>query len=140
MQPSEPTRQRLSDDAFRRALRGVLTRSGRSMRSLSLAMGRDPGYVAALLDPTRPSRARPTPDDLVALSDETGVPLVELLESLWAVPIRRLVAELGRLDPDAKVDGRAASLSPEDRRTIADLTEFLATRNRDQWTGKPTER
>ena len=130
MQPSEPTRQRLSDDAFRRALRGVLTRSGRSMRSLSLAMGRDPGYVAALLDPTRPSRARPTPDDLVALSDETGIPLVELLETLWAVPTRRLADELEQLGPGRTGGAGPEALSPADRRTIAELSLFLAARHR----------
>lgn len=128
MQPLEPTHQPLSDDDFRRAMREVVARSGRSLRSLSLAMGRDAGYIAALLDPTRPSRARPTPDDLVALSDATGIPVVELFETLWAIPIRRLAAELDRLDPEGTVEDRAASLSPEDRRTIADLTEFLVAR------------
>jgi hypothetical protein len=43
-------------------------------RALSQAMGRDQGYLAALLDPTRPSRARPTPVDLLAASDATGIP------------------------------------------------------------------
>ena len=111
-------------------MRDVLTRSGRSMRSLSLAMGRDPGYVAALLDPTRPSRARPTPDDLIALSDATGLPLVELLETLWAVPIERLRNELGELGSGALLDLEDAALTPADRRTIADLAAFLAARRR----------
>ena len=69
------------EEKFRAALRDVLERSGLSMRALSAVMGRDPGYVAALLDPTRPSRARPTPADLVAASDATGIAFVELLES-----------------------------------------------------------
>jgi transcriptional regulator with XRE-family HTH domain len=81
----------LTDDEFRVRLRDLVGRTGLSMRQLSLAMGRDVGYVAALLDPTRPSRARPTPDDLVRLSDATGVSLAELLESLWDVDPRRLV-------------------------------------------------
>jgi transcriptional regulator with XRE-family HTH domain len=75
----------LTDDEFRAKLRDVLARSGLSMRALSAALGRDPGYVAALLDPSRPSRARPTPADLVRASDATGIPFVELLESLWGI-------------------------------------------------------
>lgn len=130
MQPPESSHEPLSDDAFRRALRDVLARSGRSMRSLSLAMGRDPGYVAALLDPTRPSRARPTPDDLIALSDATGLPLVELLETLWAVPIERLRNELDQIDPGTLSGLATDALTPADRRTIADLAAFLATRRR----------
>lgn len=82
------------DDAFRAQLRVVLARSGLSMRQLSLAMGRDVGYVAALLDPMRPTRARPTPADLVRLSDATGLPLVGLLETLWDVDPARLQREL----------------------------------------------
>ena len=74
----------LSDDEFRDALRDVLARSGRSMRGLSAAMGRDPGYVAALLDPDRPSRARPTPADLLAASDATGLRFVDLLGHMKA--------------------------------------------------------
>jgi hypothetical protein len=128
MQPSDPPHQRLDDDAFRDALREVLRRSGRSMRSLSLAMGRDPGYVAALLDPTRPSRARPTPDDLVELSDATGIPLMELLEALWAIPARRIADEVAAFGPSHTADTLPNGLSSSDRRTVADLAEFLAAR------------
>ncbi len=98
------------------------------MRSLSLAMGRDPGYVAALLDPTRPSRARPTPDDLVALSDATGMPLVELFEALWAIPRSRLADELGLLEPGHDASATLRGLSAEDRRTVVEMTRFLAAR------------
>jgi len=93
-------------------------------------MGRDPGYVAALLDPTRPSRARPTPDDLLTLSDKTGIPLVELLEALWGVPMERLAGELAQVDPGHDVGARTEALSPDDRRTIAEFTRFLADRHR----------
>jgi len=89
----------LDDDAFRRQLRAVLERSGLSMRQLSQAMGRDVGYVAALLDPTRPTRARPTPADLMRLSDSTGIPLMELLERLWGIDPERLRNELGAEGP-----------------------------------------
>jgi len=81
------------DDAFRGQLRAVLERSGLSKRQLSLAMGRDIGYVSALLDPTRPSRARPTPQDLLRLSDKTAIPLVELMEMLWGIDPRRWSGE-----------------------------------------------
>jgi hypothetical protein len=64
----------LTDDEFRARLRDVLERSGRSMRALNAAFGRDQGYVAARLDPSRPSRARPTPADLLRASDATGIP------------------------------------------------------------------
>lgn len=125
---AQPARQGLSDDEFRHALRGVVTRSGRSMRNLSLVMGRDPGYVAALLDPTRPSRARPTPDHLIALSDGTGIPLIELLETLWAIPVQRLADDLTRVALDPVRGAGPTSPSPEDARTIADLTAFLTAR------------
>jgi len=78
------------EEQFRAAIREVLDRSGLSMRALSAAMGRDPGYIAALLDPSRPSRARPTPADLLAASDATGITFVELLESLWGIGSTRL--------------------------------------------------
>jgi hypothetical protein len=84
----------LTDDEFRVRLADVLIRSGMSRRALSAAMGRDTGYVAALLDPTRPSRARPTPEDLVRASDATGMPLVELFEVLWDIDRARFAAEL----------------------------------------------
>jgi transcriptional regulator with XRE-family HTH domain len=79
------------DEAFRAAMRAILAQTGLSMRQLSLAMGRDQGYVAAILDPSRPSRARPTPEDLARLSDETGILLVDLLERLWGIDSARLL-------------------------------------------------
>ena len=84
----------LTDEEFRARLSALLERSGLSRRGLSAAMGRDPGYVAALLDPTRPSRARPTPDDLVRASDALRIPLVDLFEALWDIDRVRLAAEL----------------------------------------------
>lgn len=128
MQSPDAKHQRLDDDRFREALRGVVRRSGRSMRALSLAMGRDPGYVAALLDPTRPSRARPTPADLVDLSDATGIPLVELFDTLWAIPVDRIMGEVSRHGCGERSDVSPEGLSSMDRRTIADLTDFLAAR------------
>lgn len=125
----------LDDEAFRAALRVVLERSGRSMRSLSAAMGRDPGYVAALLDPSRPSRARPTPSDLVGASDATGVPFVALLEALWGIDPDRLAGELTTLGVGiASLVGRERfdALSDAERGEVVDYVEFLATRRLDR--------
>src|SRR3954462_9445219 len=127
LKPDRPPR--LDDDAFRAALRDLVRRSGRSMRSVSQAMGRDPGYVAALLDPTRPSRARPTPDDLLALSDATGIPFVELLASLWSIPIERMATEVDRLSVGAAGSADAEGTN-DDERLVAEFARFLKDRRR----------
>jgi transcriptional regulator with XRE-family HTH domain len=120
----------LTDDEFRVRLRDVLARSGLSMRALSAALGRDPGYVAALLDPSRPSRARPTPADLLRAADATGVPFVELLESLWGVERQRLADELAVLGFGGLADTRLAGLSEPERAEVSDFVTFLAARQR----------
>jgi transcriptional regulator with XRE-family HTH domain len=117
------------DEAFRDRLREVLAQSRLSMRQLSAAMGRDPGYVAALLDATRLSRARPTPADLVRASDATGIPFVELLDALWGIPVSRLAAELARLGVGAVLDERLEGLSEAERASAADYLAFLAARH-----------
>ena len=122
----------LDDTEFRDRFRGVLARSGRSMRALSAALGRDPGYVAALLDPTRPPRARPTPADLLRASDATGIPFVELLEALWAIPPARLADELDRLGVGGPLAGRLAALTPAERTSVADYIDFLAARHEER--------
>jgi hypothetical protein len=99
------------------------------MRALSAAMGRDPGYLAALLDPTRPSRARPTPADLVAASDATGISLVELLEALWGIDPERLAGELAGLGVGPSLDKRLARLTDAERASVADYVAFLASRH-----------
>ena len=119
------------DDAeFRARLRDVLTRSGLSMRALSASMGRDPGYVAALLDPSRPSRARPTPADLLRASDATGIPFVELLEALWGIERSRLADELGRLGLGGSADAHLAGLPDAERAEVRDFVAFLVARHR----------
>ncbi len=118
-----------ADPAFRERLREVLDRSGLSMRALSGALGRDPGYVAALLDPSRPSRARPTPADLLRASDVTGIPFVELLELLWEIPAARLATELGRLGINGPLEGSLVGLEEADRRSVADFIAFLSARH-----------
>lgn len=123
---------RLSDDEFRTRLRAMLERSGLSMRGLSAAFGRDPGYVAALLDPSRPPRARPTPTDLVAVSDATGIPMVEWLRELWAIEPARLADELARLGLASSTDQRLAGLPPSERRLVSELIETLAAKGTDR--------
>jgi hypothetical protein len=120
----------LTDAEFRARLRDVLGRSGRSMRALSAALGRDPGYVAALLDPSRPSRARPTPADLLRASDATGIPFVELLDALWGIEPSRLADELAALGLGGLADPRLAGLSDADRAKVNDFVAFLAARHR----------
>jgi len=120
----------LTDDVFRTRLRDVLTRSGLSMRALSAALGRDPGYIAALLDPSRPSRARPTPADLLRASDATGIPLVELLEALWEIEPQRLADELAVLGLGGSADTRLGALSKDERAEVSDFVAFLSARHR----------
>ena len=118
----------LTDDEFRARLRDIQGRSGLSMRALSAAFGRDPGYVAALLDPSRPSRARPTPSDLLRASDATAIPFVELLESLWGIEPARLADELGRLGLGGLSDIRLKRLSEAERAEVSDFADFLVSR------------
>jgi hypothetical protein len=123
---------RPTDEQFRDGLRGVLARSDLSMRGLSAAMGRDPGYVAALLDPTRPSRARPTPEDLVAASDATGIPFVELLEETWGIDPARLARELADLGISGPLAGQLAHLTRSEQAAVVDYAAYLAARHRDR--------
>ena len=118
----------LTDEEFRAALEGVLVRSRLSRRGLSAAMGRDRGYVAALLDPGRPSRARPTPADLLSLSNATGMPLAELLESLWGIPRWRLARGRGLQHAATDLEDVLAKLDQPSRRTVMEFAAFLAER------------
>jgi transcriptional regulator with XRE-family HTH domain len=118
------------DEQFRAVMLDILDRSGLSMRALSAAMGRDPGYIAALLDPSRPSRARPTPEDLLRASDATGIAFVELLERLWGIDPGRLAGELAALGVGASLDERLQGLSDAERAGVADYTAFLVSRHR----------
>jgi hypothetical protein len=86
--------------------------------------------VAALLDPSRPSRARPTPADLVRASDATGIPFVELLAALWGIEPQRLADELAGLGLGTPSEGQLAALSEEERRSVAEYVAFLASRHR----------
>jgi transcriptional regulator with XRE-family HTH domain len=116
------------DEEFRRALRNILERSGLSMRALSAAMGRDPGYIASLLDPSRPSRARPTPADMIRASDATGIAFVELLETLWGIEPGRFAGELRGLGEISGLDAPMRRLTRDERALVVDFVELLATR------------
>ncbi len=118
----------LDDATFRTRLAALLERTGLSQRALSAAFGRDPGYVQSLLDPTRLSRARPTPDDLVRAADATGLTVVELLEQLWGIDAGRLAEEVAGLGLGSSVGHRWRELSGQQRREVADFVAFLATR------------
>ena len=119
-----------SEGELRAALRDVLAQSGLSKRGLSLVMGRDIGYVGALLDPSRPSRARPTPADLLATSDATGIPFVDLLERFWGVPAQRLADEATRLGLAGPSDPELGVLTERERATLGDFGAFLVARHR----------
>ena len=121
-----------SIDEARAAIRDVLARSELSMRALSAAMGRDADYVAAFLDPRRATRARPTPEDLLAASDATGIPIVELLDAVWGIPPARLADELGTSDRGPLAEA-LAGLTPAERGEVVDFARFLAVRH-----GAPT--
>jgi hypothetical protein len=121
-----------SIDEARAAIRDVLARSGLSMRALSAAMGRDADFVAAFLDPRRATRARPTPEDLLAASDATGIPLVDLLDAVWGIPPGRLAEELGAWGRGPLAEA-LARLAPAERGEVADFAAFLAGRQ-----GAPT--
>ena len=120
----------LTDDEFRAHMRDILARSGLSMRALSAAFGRDPGYVAALLDPSRPSRARPTPVDLLRASDATGIPFVELLQALWGIEPARLADELALLGLGGSAPTCGGMLSGTESAEVSDFVDFLVSRHR----------
>jgi transcriptional regulator with XRE-family HTH domain len=115
-------------DAFRANLRALVARSGLSMRAFSAALGRDPGYVGSLLDPSRPARARPTPADLLQASDALDIPFTELLELLWDIPRERIAREIGSARGAAGHDDMGFPLSETDRASLADYTAFLGAR------------
>lgn len=110
------------------AIRSVLARSGLSMRALSAAMGRDVDFIAAFLDPRRATRARPTPEDLMAASEATTIPFVELLDAIWGVPPVRLAQELGGSD-GGPLAAAMARLSTAERSEVIDFALFLAARH-----------
>jgi len=126
-----------ADARFRERLRALVDRSGLSLRQASLALGRDVGYVQSLLDPSRPSRARPTPADLLAFSDATGIPFVQLLAELWEIPGDRLARECGALGLAGTSDPGLADLSEAERREVADFVAFLRSRHAPR---RPTRR
>ena len=102
-----------------------------SNRQLSLAMGRDAGYVSALLDPSRPSRARPTPTDLEQLSDATGIPLVQLLERIWGIASSRLAEEVSQGEISGALRERIPDLTDEEMNDVVGYVDYVI-RKRDR--------
>jgi hypothetical protein len=106
-------------------LERILETTGMSNRQLSLAMGRDAGYVSALSDPSRPSRARPSPTDLERLSDATGISLVSLLERIWGISTSRLVEEVSRGELSESLRERIPDLSDDEMRDVVGYVDYV---------------
>lgn len=117
-------------EQVRAEMREILARTGLSMRQLSLTMGRDAGYVAALVDESRPSRAVPTPADLQRLSDHTGIALVHLLERFWGVSPRRLADDLTRLSIRFIEDNRLSQLTDAELNQVLEFAGYLVRTRR----------
>ena len=116
----EPTIDQVRDE-----LRGMLETAGMSNRQLSLAMGRDAGYVSALLDPSRPSRARPTPADLERLSDASGIPLTRLLERIWGIASSRLAEEMSRGELAGSIGEHMPELTDDEMRDVVSYADYV---------------
>ena len=88
-------------------------------------MGRDAGYVSALLDPSRPSRATPTPTDLERLADGTGIPLVSLLERFWGISSVRLAEDLSHLELSVSAKERVPELTDDEMREVIGYADYI---------------
>lgn len=117
---------------LRAYLRRKMHQARVSMRALSLALGRDPSYIAQLLDP-RQRRALPTPAELQLVASLLDAPFGELLELTWGVRIADLCAELlaGGPHPDP-LEGALAGLSAAEQAEIAEFAAFLKWRRADR--------
>jgi hypothetical protein len=80
--------------------------------------------------PSRPSRARPTPADLLQASDATGIPFVELLEALWGIEPARLADELALLGLGGSAPTCGGMLSDAESAEVSDFVDFLVSRQR----------
>jgi hypothetical protein len=116
----QPSLEQVRDE-----FRNILETTGMSNRQLSLAMGRDAGYVSALLDPSRPSRATPTPADLERLSDATDIPLVNLLEQFWGISSTRLAEDLSHLELSLSAKERVPELTDDEMREVIGYADYL---------------
>ncbi len=117
-----------TDDQVRAEMYRLLESTGMSRRQLSLAMGRDAGYVSAFLDEKRHPRATPNPADLTRLSDETGIPLTELLARFWGIPAQRLADDLSELSVRFSQDERLSQLTADELREVLDFAGYLIDR------------
>ena len=112
----------------------ILETAGMSNRQLSQAMGRDAGYVSALLDSSRPSRARPTPTDLERLSDVSGIALISLLERIWGISTSRLAEEVSRGELSESLRKRIPDLSDDEMGDVVGYVDYVI-RKRDRGGG-----
>lgn len=129
---AEPRRQQRQHqlERFRRYLRQRLAETGVPMRRLARAMGRDPAYIAQLLDPP-PGRRRalPAPDELRRAAPVLGVPLLELLEVAYGITR----ADLDLDDGAAEGDEWAAALeglTSGQREQVRAFAAFLKAQGR----------
>ncbi len=88
-------------------------------------MGRDAGYVSALLDPSRPSRARPNPADLERLSNATGISLTSLLERIWGVSSSRLAEDASRGELSMTLRERIPDLTDDEMRDVVGYVDYV---------------
>jgi transcriptional regulator with XRE-family HTH domain len=117
-----------TEKQVREEMTDILARTGMSMRQLSLSMGRDAGYVSALLEEDRHPRATPTPADLERLSDQTGIPLAHLLERFWGVSLLRLASDLSQLAIRVAEDERLSKLTDAESSEVLDFAGYLISR------------
>ena len=123
-----------TDEEARAAIRDVLKTSGLSMRALSAVMGRDADYVAAFLDPRRGTRARPSPEDLLAVADTIGASLVMLLDRVWGIPPERLAEDRAASSGDEAID--LSALTEAERHRVAEYARFVVSSRTGQGGGK----
>jgi len=127
---------------FQEYLRHLLVEEGVSMRSLSLAMGRDPSYIAQLLDPqaSRP-RALPTPADLRLAAPVLGVPFAELLEQAWDVKRADLGKEVHAADRSVTWNHDVNDLSSAEREEVLNFISYVRSkRSAERQQGKERRR
>lgn len=67
--------QGMEQETWRDRLAGAIKRSGKSMRAISLATGRGPGYVHSILKDDKD----PTIDHLIEVCEQVGVSLSYLI-------------------------------------------------------------
>jgi transcriptional regulator with XRE-family HTH domain len=92
------SRTKMPKEAWRRRLRAAVERSGKSLRSISIAAGQDPSYVSELL---RGKIAEPTIGPLQKICAEVGVTTPYILEGYELTPAtQRIVKAFSAMTPE----------------------------------------